>query len=101
VRGGHLQLQNTAKDLLKSPIIETALPASLSVTAHCSSVWRTYSSGQRGLWVFARKVSRRCHIVWGLLDLGSTITWMMERADRLYVMWILTTNASPDESVLL
>ena len=48
------QLEREAEDLLKSPMIDTVRPASLSVAAHLSAVWRTYSLGRRGLLVLSR-----------------------------------------------
>ena len=86
------------RGLLKSPIMMTPRPANLSEIDHFSAVCMTYSSGLSGDWTFRRYSKILVHIVYGPLDFGGTITWMMDKAALLYVIRILVTKARPEGS---
>ena len=62
------------RDLLKSPIMITPRPASLSVTAHFSAVCITYSAGLSADCMVFRYSRILVHIVYGPLDFVGTIT---------------------------
>jgi hypothetical protein len=69
------------RGLLKSPIITTPRPASLSETAHFSAVCITYSAGLSGDCVVLRYSRSLVHMVYGPLDFGGTMICIMDKDD--------------------